>query len=90
MIISKKNPQHQSNNLPFFSIVTPVYNGEKYLEQTIKSVIGQTFKNFEYIIVDNLSNDNSRKIIEKYSSKIDKINRKLRKMSANCRILCFA
>tara|TARA_X000000950_G_scaffold107079_1_gene134961 strand:+ start:230 stop:1027 length:798 start_codon:yes stop_codon:yes gene_type:complete len=73
MIISKKNPYNQSNYSPFFSIVTPVYNGEKYLEQTIKSVIGQTLTDFEYIIVDNLSNDNSRKIIERYSSKVDKI-----------------
>ena len=73
MIISKKNPYNQSNYTPFFSIVTPVYNGEKYLEQTIKSVIGQTITDYEYIIVDNLSKDNSRKIIERYSSKIDKI-----------------
>ena len=69
----KKNPYNQSNYTPFFSIVTPVYNGEKYLEQTIKSVIGQTITDYEYIIVDNLSKDNSRKIIERYSSKIDKI-----------------
>ena len=50
---------------PFFSIVTPVSNGEKYLEKTIKSILNQSTKDYEYIIVDNMSNDNSRKIIEK-------------------------
>ena len=58
---------------PFFSIVTPVFNGEKYIEETIKSVIGQTTNDYEYIIVDNLSTDNTSEIINKYSSKIDKI-----------------
>ena len=58
---------------PFFSIVTPVFNGQKYIEETIKSVIGQTTDDYEYIIVDNLSTDNTSEIINKYSSKIDKI-----------------
>ena len=34
------------------SIITAVFNGEKYLEQTIKSITNQTYKNFEYIIID--------------------------------------
>ena len=53
---------------PFFSIVTPVSNGEKYLEKTITSILNQSINDYEYIIVDNKSNDNSRKIIEKYIS----------------------
>ncbi len=55
---------------PFFSIVTPVSNGERYLEKTITSILNQSIKDYEYIIVDNRSSDNSKKIIEKYLSGI--------------------
>ena len=48
------------------SIVTPMYNGEKYVEQTIISVISQTYKNWEMIIVDDGSKDNGPAIVEKY------------------------
>lgn len=58
---------------PFFSIVTPVYNGEKYIEETIKSVLNQSINDFEYLVVDNLSTDNTYNIIKKYSPKITKI-----------------
>ena len=58
---------------PFFSIVTPVFNGEKYIEETINSVINQSIDDYEYVIVDNLSADNTPNIINKYSSKIHKI-----------------
>lgn len=56
-----------------FSIVTPVYNGERYLDDTIKSVVNQTYKNIEYIIVDGESNDGTHEIIKKYKNKISKI-----------------
>lgn len=59
-------------NSPFFSIVTPVFNGEKFIEETINSVINQSIDDYEYIIVDNLSTDNTPNIIKKYSSKIHK------------------
>lgn len=58
---------------PFFSIVTPVYNGEKFLSTCIKSIVNQNFKNFEYIIVDGNSIDNTHNIIKKYKKNIDKI-----------------
>ena len=58
-------------NKPLISIVTVVYNGEKYLEQTIKSVIEQTYDNIEYIIVDGNSNDKTLEIIKRYEDKID-------------------
>ena len=56
---------------PLFSIITVVYNGEQYLKKTIESVIKQDFKNFEYIIIDGGSTDNSINIIKKYEKKID-------------------
>ena len=58
---------------PFFSIVTISFNQGKYLERCIKSIINQNFDSFEYILVDALSTDNSRDIINKYKTKIDKI-----------------
>jgi glycosyltransferase involved in cell wall biosynthesis len=52
---------------PFVSLVTPVYNGGKYLEECIQSVLAQTYKNWEYTIVNNKSEDNSLDIANKYS-----------------------
>ncbi|MBU2947830.1 glycosyltransferase family 2 protein [Zobellia uliginosa] len=54
------------------SIITVVFNGEKYLEQTINSVIQQTYSNIEYIIVDGGSTDNSVEIIKRYDNYISK------------------
>ena len=56
---------------PLFTILTVVLNNEKYLEQTIKSVLKQSFKNYEYIIIDGGSSDKSLDIIKKYQSKIN-------------------
>ena len=52
-----------------FSIIIPVYNVEPYLEKCLDSVINQTYKNFEVIIVNDSSPDNSQKIIDKYVKK---------------------
>lgn len=56
---------------PLISIITVVYNGEKYLEKTIKSVINQMYENIEYIIIDGGSTDGTLDIIKKYENKID-------------------
>ncbi len=55
---------------PLVSVCTPVYNGEEFLEDCIKGVLKQTYRNIEYIIVDNASTDKTSLIIEKYR-KID-------------------
>jgi len=59
-----------SNETPLISVITVVYNGEKYLEQTIKSVINQTYKSIEYIIIDGGSTDKTLDIIKKYEKHI--------------------
>ena len=59
------------NKKPKFSIITVVLNNEIYLEETIESVLNQTYKNFEYIIIDGGSTDRSVEIIKKYENKID-------------------
>ena len=48
------------------SIVTPVYNAERFIKETIDSVIAQTYKNWEMILVDDCSSDSSAEIIDEY------------------------
>ena len=48
------------------SIIIPVYNGEKYLEKTLESMVTQTVENFEVIIVDDGSTDSTAEISKKY------------------------
>ncbi len=60
-------------NGKLFSVITPVFNGATYIEETIQSIINQNFKDFEYIIVDGASTDGTLKIIDKYSSRINKL-----------------
>ncbi|MBQ3469157.1 MAG: glycosyltransferase family 2 protein [Bacilli bacterium] len=47
------------------SIIIPAYNSEKYIEETLKSIINQTYKNIEIIVIDDGSTDNTKKVIEK-------------------------
>jgi len=53
------------------SVIMPVYNGQKYLSTTIDSILSQTYSDFEFIIINDCSTDNSSSILEKYSA-IDK------------------
>jgi glycosyltransferase involved in cell wall biosynthesis len=59
------------NNKPLISVITVVLNGKKYLEETIKSVLNQTYDNIEYVIIDGGSTDGTIDIIKKYEDKID-------------------
>tara|TARA_A100001011_G_scaffold159096_1_gene167421 strand:- start:524 stop:1324 length:801 start_codon:yes stop_codon:yes gene_type:complete len=58
-----------NKKFPLISIVMNCYNGEKYLNQSLNSIFKQTYKNWELIFWDNLSYDNSKKIIEGYKDK---------------------
>ncbi len=58
-------------NSPLISIITVVLNGEKYIEQTIQSVVNQTYTNIEYIIIDGGSTDKTIDIIKKHEKNID-------------------
>ena len=55
-----------SNNKPKISVIVPVYNVERYLPRCIDSILNQTFKNIEIIIINDGSTDNSKIILDKY------------------------
>lgn len=57
----------ENNNEPLVSVLTPVYNGDKFLEECINSVLEQSYDNWEYVIVNNCSTDRSLEIAEKYA-----------------------
>lgn len=58
---------------PLVSIITVVYNGEAFIEQTIKSVVAQAYSNIEYIVIDGGSTDKTLEIVERYKSSISKV-----------------
>lgn len=58
--------RENSKKKPAISVLMPVYNSEKYLNEAIESILNQTFVDFEFIIINDASNDNSENIIESY------------------------
>lgn len=65
-------------NNKLVSVIIPVFNSEKYIEESIESVLGQTYKNIELICIDDGSTDNSLSILESFGDKIVLIK------SSNC------
>lgn len=51
------------------SVITPVYNAERFIGQTLESMLAQTYENIEFILVDDCSGDNSAQIIQSYKKK---------------------
>ena len=64
-------------NTKMFSVIIPNYNSEKYIEKCIKSVLEQTYKDFEIIVCDDISTDKSveiiKKLLRKYIQKLKKM-----------------
>ena len=58
---------------PKISIILPTYNGERFLEESIESILKQTYKNFELIIVNDASTDETLTIAEKYKNRDKRI-----------------
>ena len=60
------------NQQPTITVITVVYNGEQYIEETIKSVISQTYGYIEYIVIDGNSTDRTLEFIRRYEANISK------------------
>ena len=58
---------------PLLSVIVPVYNTENYLSQCLDSIINQTYKNLEIILIDDGSKDSSGQICDRYASKDSRI-----------------
>ena len=64
----KQSPEYKTHN-PLISVIVASYNYEKYITTTLDSLVAQTYKNFEVIVVDDGSKDSSVKIIKSYAEK---------------------
>jgi glycosyltransferase involved in cell wall biosynthesis len=62
-----------SENKPLVSIGMPVYNGERFIKKAIESILAQTFEDFELVISDNASTDNTKNICQQYTEKDSRI-----------------
>jgi hypothetical protein len=58
---------------PLVSVITPVYNGAEYLAECVESVLRQSYQNWEYIVLDNASTDDSHAIAVRYAEKDERI-----------------
>ncbi len=63
-----------NHSQPLVSVVTPVYNGAKYLRECVESVLAQTYQNWEYLIVNNRSTDDTLSIAREYERKDPRIH----------------
>ena len=64
----------QKNNLPKINVIIPVYKAERYIAQTLNSVLAQPYPNIQIICVDDGSPDNSIFILQEYAAKYSNIH----------------
>ena len=63
-----------NNDSPLISIIIPVYNGKKYLAQCIDSIVGQTYGNWELLLIDDGSTDGAEDMCDEYAANNDRIS----------------
>ena len=73
-----------NSGVPKVSVLMAVYNGEKYLRESIESIIGQTFRDFEFVIVDDCSTDSTPGILAEYANSDQRV--RILRNSANLRL----
>ncbi len=81
------NYLQQTKKQPLISVVLSVYNGEAFVKDTLMSIIKQSYKNLQIIIVDDCSTDNSREIIDEIAEQDKRINKIYLKENSN---VCIA
>jgi glycosyltransferase involved in cell wall biosynthesis len=69
-VLAETRPENAPAIWPRITLVTPVYNGIRYIEETIRSIVYQGYPNLEYIVVDGGSTDGTVDIIRKYQKHI--------------------
>ncbi|SEQ77141.1 teichuronic acid biosynthesis glycosyltransferase TuaG [Piscibacillus halophilus] len=65
--------EKQHSQTPLVSVITPTYNAEEHIEETIQSVLNQTYDNYEMVIVDDCSKDRTVEIVQSYAQQEPKI-----------------
>ena len=78
----------KKSSMPLLTVLMPVYNAEKFLAESINSILSQTYSDFELLILDDGSTDNSLKIIEAYAKEDKRIKilvNKTNQGEAKCR-----
>ena len=71
--MQSEDSSNMTENKPLVSIIMPIYNAERYLKEAIESVLNQNYTNFELLLINDRSTDNSKDICEKYAEKYNKI-----------------
>ena len=69
----KKASDMDGHAQPLVSVMTPIYNGERHLPQCVESVLAQTYRHWDYVIVDNCSTDRSLEIAQRYAQQDGRI-----------------
>ena len=68
--MKQEEAKQTHSKIPLISVIIPVYNGENYLREAIESVLAQTYKNYEILVIDDGSTDNTWNIIQSYGNKV--------------------
>ena len=80
--------EEKKSSMPLLTVLMPVYNAEKFLKDSIDSILKQTYSDFEMLILDDASTDNSLKIIKAYAKENKRIKilvNKTNQKQAKCR-----
>jgi glycosyltransferase involved in cell wall biosynthesis len=80
--VAHKEPSVKSNQYPFVSVVLPTYNRDAFVAKAIDSVLGQTYSDYELIVVDDGSTDNTPALLEQYGDRINVVRQENRGVSA--------
>jgi glycosyltransferase involved in cell wall biosynthesis len=79
------NVECKSLDAPLISVILPVYNAEKYLEEAVESILVQTLTEFEFIIINDGSSDKSSEIIDSYKKRDKRITVIERENKGHCK-----